>query len=106
MKRHSDPLKRKRATAQVQHVTQTKDMPQPGKQLRRLLMEKQNLSISEVAITTGLSRSTVYSVFQGYTHITPRTAFRMERNFPNLNAHAMLYKQAEFDLKVQRWINS
>ena len=71
--------------------------PHPGKTLKLLYLEELNLSISALALKTGISRKHLSNIVNGKVPITVETALKLAKCF-NTSAEVWLREQIAYDL--------
>ena len=71
--------------------------PHPGEVLRKLCLEPLGLSVTKAAKALGVSRSTLSSLLNGQTGISPQMALRLSIAF-DTTAESWMSQQVQYDL--------
>ena len=71
--------------------------PHPGEVLRKLCLEPLGLSITKAAKALGVSRTTLASILNGQTAISPEMAVRLSIAF-DTTAESWMSQQVQYDL--------
>ena len=71
--------------------------PHPGKILRDICLAPLNLSVTDAAVSLGVSRNTLSSILNGRAGISPEMAIRLSIAF-NTTAESWLRLQMQHDL--------
>ncbi len=71
--------------------------PHPGEVLKKLCLERLNLSVTEAARSLGVSRKTLSSILNGRAGISPAMAIRLSIAF-DTSAESWLNQQLQYDL--------
>ncbi len=75
------------------------DPPHPGEIIRELCLEPLGLSISETAKALDVSRSTLSSLINGKTGISPEMAVRLSIAF-GTSSESWMNQQTQYDLWI------
>jgi addiction module HigA family antidote len=71
--------------------------PHPGEVLRKLCLEPLGLNVTKAAKALGVSRSTLASLLNGQTGISPEMAVRLSIAFET-TAESWMNQQVQYDL--------
>ena len=71
--------------------------PHPGEILREICLAPLSLSVTEAALSLGVSRNTLSSILNGRAGISPEMAIRLSMAF-STTAESWLRLQMQFDL--------
>lgn len=70
----------------------------PGKILRNLYLEPLGLTITQLAVSLGMSRKAISAIVNERKSVTPEMALRLSQAFPNSTAESWLNLQKNYDL--------
>jgi addiction module HigA family antidote len=85
------------------------DPPHPGQVLGALCLEPLNLTVTDAALSLGVSRKALSSILNGRTGISPEMAVRLSIAF-DTSAQSWLNQQLQYDLshagKSRKWLHA
>lgn len=70
----------------------------PGEIVRNILIDGENLSVSEAAIHLGVNRTTLSRLLNGHIGISPEMAIRLSKLLSNTDTLLWMNLQRDFDI--------